>query len=159
MKPLFVSSKTEKSLSFPPPRAQRLIRKGVCFPLPAPHNPVLSKPRQGFSIFFLFFVCAYHNFCYSVSTTIALRGASLTPKARINLLWQQGKREGNKHFSQKLQDWQPAPENAENTDFFFSPFCIPEFSVFSLILSLSQHQTTCPITAPFPLSKASVKLQ
>lgn len=54
---LFVSSETEKSLSFPPQREQRLIRKGVCFPLPAPHNPVLSKPRQGFSIF-SFFLCA-----------------------------------------------------------------------------------------------------
>lgn len=133
------NNKDLKSLWFPPPSVQRLIGKGVCFPLPAAHNPVLSKPRQAFSFFF----SAYHNFYYSMSMITALRGASLTPTTRIHLLWQQGKREqGTNIFHKSIRIGSLHMEILKIQILFFLPaFQNSQFSLL-MILSMSLHQTT-----------------
>lgn len=123
------------------PRSAEAVQKGCVLPSHCQPHTTLSFLNQDKD--FLCF-CASHNFCYSISTTIALRGASLAPKTRTNLLQQLGKRE-KKHFLQKHQDWQPTHGNAEDSDFF--PCLHSKIFSFLLILSLSLHQTThCPIS-------------
>lgn len=109
------------------PESTELIRKGVCFPPTAsPTQPFLNQDKD-----FLSFFCSYHNFCYSMSMITALRGASLTPHTRINLLLQQEKRkQGTNIFPQSTKISSLHMEMLKIL-VFFSLACIPKFPVFS----------------------------
>lgn len=129
------------------PESTELIRKGVCFPPTAsPTQPFLNQDKD-----FLSFFCSYHNFCYSMSMITALRGASLTPHTRINLLLQQEKRkQGTNIFPQSTKISSLHMEMLKILIFF--P-CLHSriLSFLSSWFPLCHH--TKWHTAPFPLSK------